>query len=203
MKRILLGLITLLAAHAAGASEARRAERAEARQARADAANDPTGAAGFDAFRVIGEKNIFNPNRTGRSRGEEVAPRMDQISFVGTMDYDRGLFAFFDGSESGYRKALRVGESVGPFKVTKIAPNSIEVERDGKAFPMGMGQQWRRPEGGDWNLVGADLARLDAQNARAADAARGASATAPVAIPADADPVLRRLMESRNKSLKQ
>jgi len=90
----------------------------------------------FDAFRLITDRNIFNPNRTGRRdrSTEEAPPRTDVISLVGTMDSDRGLRAFFDGSESAFRKALRVGDSIDKFKVTQIAPNLVDLERDGKSF---------------------------------------------------------------------
>jgi hypothetical protein len=157
--------------------------------------------ASFDAFRTIGDYNIFNPNRTGRRvRTEEVAPKLDTISLVGTMDYEKGVFAFFDGSDASYRKATRVGESVGPFKVTQISGNGVQVERDGKSLPMHVSDQFRRPDGGDWTLVAGAVAQAQAS---AAAAARTPDPTAAPTIPADASDVLRRMMEQRQKQLKQ
>lgn len=169
--------------------------------ARSDSAVTPS--ANFDAFRVISDRNIFNPNRTGRRERttEERVPRLDVISLVGTMESDRGLRAFFDGSEGSFRKALRVGESVDKFKVTQIAPNVVELERDGKSFPVRVGQQLRRPEGSDWNLVGEDVARREAQAKATADTR--SDPTAPPIIPANVDDVTRRMMERRQKELKQ
>ncbi len=157
--------------------------------------------ASFDTFRLVNDRNIFNAYRTGRRdrSAEDQAPRFDTIALVGTMDSDKGLRAFFDGSESAYRKALHVGESVGPFKVTRIEPNVVALERDGKSLPMRVAQQLRRPEGGDWNLVGEDVLRREAQ----ASAAAAATANTPPAIPADASDALRKLMEARQKQLKQ
>ena len=168
---------------------------------RSDSAVTPS--ANFDAFRVISDRNIFNPNRTGRRERtpEERTPRLDVISLVGTMESDRGLRAFFDGSEGSFRKALRVGESVDKFKVTQIAPNVVELERDGKSMSVRVGQQLRRPEGSDWNLVGEDVARREAQ-AKAASETRS-DPTAPPVIPANVDEVTRRMMERRQKELKQ
>lgn len=159
--------------------------------------------AAFDTFRLVADRNIFNPNRTGRREGagEEPPPRVDAISLVGTMEYDRGVRAFFDGSDPAFRKALRVGESVDKFKVTRIAPSAVDLERDGKPLTMSVGQQLRRPAGEDWALVGEDVARREAE-ARAAAAARIDPTAAP-AIPANVDAVTRKLMERRQKELKQ
>lgn len=155
--------------------------------------------ASFDAFRLITERNIFNPNRSGRRDRtvEEAPPRLDVITLVGTMDSDQGgLRAFFDGSEAGFRKVLHVGESVDKFKVTKIAPQNVDLERDGKTVSIRVGQQFRRPEGADWNLA-ADLQPRSV----IADPAR-VDPNAPPVIPANADDVTRRLMERRAKALK-
>jgi len=158
----------------------------------------------FDGFRIVVDRNIFNPNRTGRRErtAEDVAPpRLDSISLVGTMDSAQGLRAFFDGSDRSYRKVLHVGASIADFKITQIRPEGIDLERDGKIFSMRVGQQFRKPDGGDWNLIGADVARQEAQ-ARVS-ASTDADPSAPVAIPADADELTKRLMQRRNRTLKQ
>ena len=155
-------------------------------------------AATFDTFRVITDRNIFNPNRTARRDrvAEEAPPRLDLITLVGTMDSDKGLRAFFEGSDPAYRKALVTGGTVESFKVIKIAPNTVDLEREGKTFSVRVGQQLRRPEGGEWNLTDNQ-----SRGAALADPARP-SAAAPAAIPADASDTVRRMMERRNQNLK-
>jgi hypothetical protein len=152
--------------------------------------------ASLDEFRLITDRNIFNPNRNPRRERapEEKPARVDTITLVGTMDSEKGLRAFFDGSESGFRKALRVGDAIDKFKVTQISPNVVQLERDGKTFAVRVGQQFRRPEGGDWNLEDAPRE----VPARTADQ----SPSSPPAIPADAPEALKRLMERRQKELK-
>ena len=156
-------------------------------------------AATFEAFRLITERNIFNPNRSGRRErsAEEAPPRLDVITLVGTMDSDKGLRAFFDGSEAAFRKVLHVGDSVDKFKITKIEPQSVQLERDGKALSVRVGQQLRRPEGADWTLA----ADLQSRAAVTAEPAR-TDPNAPPVIPANADDVTRRLMERRAKALR-
>lgn len=169
--------------------------------ARTDSTVAPSGS--FDAFRLISDRNIFNPNRTGRRdrSNEEQPPRVDMIAVVGTMESDRGLRAFFDGSEAGFRRAVHVGESVDKFKVTRITPNTVELERDGKNLSMVVGQQLRRPEGADWNLVGEDVLRREAQ-ARATTEAK-ADPASPQPIPAGASEIEKRMRERRNKDFKR
>ena len=146
-------------------------------------------------------RNIFNPNRIGRSTRspEEAPPRTDVISFVGTMQYEKGLFAFFDSPDSAYRKTLREGDKLEQFTVKNITANSVELIRDDKPVSLTMGQQMRRPQGGEWSIIGADVVRANT----AAAAASATAASAPPAIPADASDTLRRLMELRQKQLKQ
>lgn len=166
---------------------------------RPDSSITPT--ATFDAFRLVTDRNIFNPNRTGRRdrTNEEAPPRLDVISLVGTMDSERGPRAFFDGSTTAFRKTLRVGESVDAFKVVKISPNLVQLERDGKTVAVIVGQQLRRPEGGDWNVTEAQPAP---RATTMGDPSR-VDPNAPPVIPANADDVTRRMMERRAKQLKQ
>ena len=159
----------------------------------------PTGPT-FDAYRLIGDRNIFNPNRVGRSRSSETPPpRTEVISFVGTMQYEKGLFAFFDSPDTTYRKALNEGGALGKFTVKGITADQVELERDAKPLTLRIGQQLRRPDGGDWSVIGADIVRSEA---RAAEAAANPGLGAPLAIPADASEALRRLMEKRQQQLK-
>ena len=160
----------------------------------------PTGPT-FDTYRLIGDRNIFNPNRVSRSRSSETPlPRTEVISFVGTMQYEKGLFAFFDIPDAAYRKALNEGGALGKFTVRGITADSVELERDSQPLALKMGQQLRRPEGGEWSVIGAEIVRSEA---RAAEAAANPGPGSPIAIPADASEALRRLMEKRQQQLKQ
>lgn len=156
----------------------------------------------FETYRLIGDRNIFNPNRIGRSTrtSDTPAPRTEVISFVGTMQYEKGLFAFFDSPDAAYRKALNEGAALGKFTVKAITADTVELEREAKPLTLKMGQQLRRPEGGEWSVVGAEIVRSEA---RAAEAAANPGPGAPLAIPADASDALRRLMEKRQQQLKQ
>jgi hypothetical protein len=162
----------------------------------ATAASPPAPAGSFDVFRIILERNIFNPNRIGRSPAEEPPPRMETIALVGTMQSDEGQwFAFFDSPDVSYQQALHEGETIGGLTIRKIMPNAVQLARDEKPFGLRVNQQLRRAEGAEWRVVARDYVRVD--TAPPVEAAAGP------AIPTDASAVLRRLMEQRQKQLRQ
>src|ERR1041385_7246287 len=69
----------------------------------------------FTAFKVISDRNIFNPEPShGTADGvEQTRPkRTETVVLVGTLSYDKGPYAFFDGSAPDYRKVLEPGKSI-------------------------------------------------------------------------------------------
>jgi hypothetical protein len=183
-----------------GASDKKRDRSGSSNAAPAAAASAVSPANSFDAFQLIVERNIFNPNRVGRTRAapEEKPPRIDEISLVGTMQYDKGLVAFFDSPDSSYRKTLREGESIADFKVQRISANSVELLQGEKPVTLKVTEQLRRPEGADWSVrtTPAAMAATSGSGSMSSGAPSG-----PTEIPADASEALKRLLEKRNKQL--
>ena len=154
-------------------------------------------ATSIDAFRIITERNIFDPNRIDHSaRRADNQPRGDKISLVGTMHYDKGLFAFFDGSGPDFKKSLHEGEAIAQYTVEHIRNDGVELTRDGQPIFLTIGQQLRRPVGGDWTAIGLETLRSESDTPRVADAAP------PPVIPTGASDTLKRLMEQRQKQLR-
>ena len=147
----------------------------------------------FDSFRLLVERNIFNPRRVGRTLPTVEAPRDEVISLVGTMQSDQGLQAFFDGSDAAYRRTLAVGGTIDQYTVTQVDQSGVELTLKDKRYVLKVGQQLRRPPGGDWKAQEIPVALP-------APVSAGTTDTTP-AIPADASETLRRLMEKRQKQL--
>jgi hypothetical protein len=148
--------------------------------------------ASFETFQLIGNLNIFNASRVGWTPGS-VQPHVDTIAFVGTMESAKGRLAFFNSSNRSFRLTLPQGGSIAGFTVSRIDTSGVELTKDAKPFTLGMGQQLRRPPGGDWALGPAG----------AYEAASAAATSAAPEIPAGASDVLKRLMEKRQQELKQ
>jgi hypothetical protein len=187
MNRPILSILRRAAAAiplAAGAVLAPAAPPAPAAAPRIDAT------ASYSAFQAIANLNIFNSARVGWV-AEGAQPRVDTISLVGTMESDQGRLVFFDSNDPAFRTALREGEKIAEFTVTRIDSAGIRLSQDSKQYSMAMGQQLRRPPGGNWEL---------------GTAPRGAETTGASLEPSSAEPsnaVLLKMLQRRQQSLKQ
>jgi hypothetical protein len=110
----------------------------------------------FSAFKIIPEKNIFNPRRYARSgqapQETRSVARTDSISLVGIMSYEKGPFAFFEGTRAEYRKVLKRGDSIAGYKLTNIAPNSATLSTTTNQLELRVGMRLRREENGAWQM---------------------------------------------------
>jgi hypothetical protein len=172
----------------------------------------PGGAAGtntgpisldYAAFKVIVDKNIFDPNRFPRGPGVRVRSRprsVDSLTLVGTMAYEKGTIAFFDGTSSEYKKALKLTEKIAGYTVANIAPNGVKLASGTNEVDLSVGAQLRREEGGPWLLAGQGGPYADTPAATSASTAAPATAAASEAAPSGPDSdILKKLMERRQK----
>ncbi len=107
------------------------------------------------AFQVITEQNIFNANRSG---GKVVLPsqrpaRIEYFTLVGTMAYEKGAFAFFEGSNSEFTKVMKANGVIAGHKLMDIYASSVKIEADGKEIELPVGSQMRREDEGTWHLA--------------------------------------------------
>jgi hypothetical protein len=157
------------------------------------------GQADFSAFRAISEKNIFNLNRTARRRGKNrTQPVGDAFYLVGTMSYEKGAFAFFDGTGSEYRKVLQKAGAIAGYQVVEITPTSVKLETGGKQVTMKVGTQMRHEDQGDWQLVAnSELLVNPVEDVAPADGDTTSSSSSD-----EPNDVLKRLMQRREQELK-
>jgi hypothetical protein len=116
----------------------------------------------YDAFAAIGEKNIFNQNRSGpRTTPREIAkpaPVVDMIGFVGTMDYGKGQMAFFNGTSGDFKKMAKAGDSVGGFKLVSVTTSQVKLSASEKEeLALTIGQALRRENSGPWEVSSQPL----------------------------------------------
>lgn len=147
------------------------------------------------SFKVIADRNIFDPSRSRRSAWgdggpERKAVKIESFTLVGTMSYSKGDLAFFDGSESKYRKALKPQDEIAGYKLTSVAANSVKLEKDGKTIEMFLGAQMKKRDDEPWELIASSLNLFSTYKPKA-----GASAD----TSASDDEVLKRLLERRKK----
>mgnify|MGYP001549677310 CR=1 FL=1 len=181
--------------------------------ARAQSSGNVPGPADYASFsRFITERNIFDPNRVPHytSTRPHVRPRTHSPSapaftLVGTMAYEKGLFAFFNGNSDELRQALPVTGQIAGYTVADIAYGRVTLETTNTAtnatakVELKVGDVMRE-ENGRWQFAGAGDIVMD--NSPAPDSSTPESASpAPAASPAAGEPndILKRLMQKREQ----
>jgi hypothetical protein len=168
-----------------------------------DSTNSAGGASSrmdYVSFRVISERNIFNPRRSGRSttrtttRTEpERRVRMERFALLGTMSYEKGRYAFFDGSGSDFRKVAKPDDLIAGFKITEVAPTCVKLEMtNGQVIELCVGMQMKKREDEDWQLAGK------ADSAEGTNRSTSSTSSAPVSGP-ESEEILKRLQQRREQ----
>jgi hypothetical protein len=155
----------------------------------------------FVSFRLVSERNIFDPRRSGRSSGRpplrpetERRVRTERFALLGTMSYEKGRYAFFDGSSSDFRKVAKPADSIAGFKIAEVAPTCVKLETaSGQVLELCVGMQMKKHEDEDWQLAGkADPAEGTTRPATASSF--GSSGSAP-----ESEEILKRLQQRREQ----
>ncbi len=111
----------------------------------------------FSAFKIISERNIFDPNRRPRINNMPQTPRpVDSFALAGTMSYDQGQFAVFDGTSSEYHKVLGVDGKIAGYSITQIGHDSVKLVSTTNEITLKVGMQMRRSPDGKWSASASE-----------------------------------------------
>jgi hypothetical protein len=193
MKRALL--FTLVAALVVVAEAAERRRGSESTPAPASSPAVATAPAGnLEAFVLLTERNIFNPNRTARTRTapEEKPVRTEEVALVGVVGFGQSTAAVFHSADPRLKGEAGPGGRLGEFTVVAVSPSAVELRAGERTFTLAVAQRLTRVEGGEWTASAAPVPE-----------ARSRTEAAPVEVPANASEVLKRLMKQREKQLKE
>ena len=172
--------------------------------------------------RRIAERNIFDPDRQPRSRGDSrpapkprpvIAADAAEFGLVGVMSYARGTFAFFDGNDPEYRKTLAQAATIAGHTLGVITPQSVTlVGSNGPPVQLRVGQRLRRDSEGNWQPVattggepfarGASVGATSAGGTGTASATASGAAATPAEDPPGSDEILKRLLKKREQEMK-
>ena len=100
---------------------------------------------GYDNFKLIHTRNVFDPDRrpvrTGPPPATPPPARSDYVALTGTFfDGDRKQLAFFSGTRPEYNKVLAVRDQIAGATINKITGASVEVVRNGRPITVAVGQ---------------------------------------------------------------
>ena len=153
----------------------------------------------YQSFKIITDRNIFDPNRSSGSprRTEGTRPaRVESFALVGTMSYENGTYAFFDGTGSSYRKATKTGDTIAGYKVADISPDRVKLETNGQQIELSVGVQMRKQDEGVWQLAGR------AESFGTSSPATAATEKTESGSGGEESDVLKKLMQKREQELK-
>lgn len=162
---------------------------------------NPPAITDYASFRLIADRNIFDPNRfphTGRDRRTSVSRSAPAFALVGTMTYQNGMIAFFDGTDSDYRKVLSVNGTIAGYQVKAITLNGVTLASTNPPVTLAVGAQMRF-DGSQWQMAGRS--ELPA-TASAETESPAPDQSAPPSSGGAVNDVLKRLMQQREKELK-
>jgi len=134
------------------------------------------------AFGIVSERNIFNANRSGgqvRVASSRRAPRVETFTLVGTMAYEKGVFAFFEGSSSEFSKVLKANSVIAGHKVMDIMSDAVKLEADGKEIDLPVGSQMRREDEGTWHVAAVTASGGGGETASSSSSRSGESSSRP------------------------
>lgn len=177
----------------------------------------PTDYAAFSKF--VTDRNIFDPSRQPhytsshtrtttrtRTRASSSAPA---FTLVGTMEYEKGMFAFFSGNSEELKKALQASQKIAGYTVTDISYGRVTLESADKKqkLELKVGDVMREETGG-WQLEGqGEVPAGSSSSGSTAGVPTESSSTSngEPAEPASAsapNDILKRLMEKREQESK-
>jgi len=175
--------------------------------------NSTPGDADYSRFsQFISDRNIFDPNRyphnqTTTTHVHHTHTRIvgaPYVSLVGTMSYQKGLFAFFDSNNPDDKKVTSPGDEIAGYTVKSIANDTVTlVGADKKELAMKIGVQMQQ-DGGTWKINDQSEAGSSPVETPAAADNSSTSVTDSSAEPApsptlEANDRLKRLMQLRQK----
>ncbi|MGA2175503.1 MAG: hypothetical protein ABSH38_11025 [Verrucomicrobiota bacterium] len=159
----------------------------------------------FNSFKIIAERNIFDPTRTGRRRPGAPPRRVERVSLVGTSIDNGDAVAIFTGNGVPERP-FKTGDTVKDFKIVQITLDSVRLTgvTNTNMFVMDYDSRrsLRREENGPWQGSSdlSDPVLIPSGNAD--DPAPSASASAPPAGGGGESDIIKRLRLKREQEEK-
>ncbi len=167
----------------------------------------------FDAYKIVLERNIFDPARKPGSTAPQLEETpttstmetipTERLVLLGTLLNHQEALAFLEGSNLPAHGAVRRGEQIAGQLLLEIHTGHVTLENNGKRIELPVSWQMERSGEGEWQLSAA-TAPTDSP-AKTADGAGTASqttaSTASNSSPAASPPAATDAMTELEKRL--
>jgi hypothetical protein len=160
-------------------------------------------ASGFEAFRLVQTRNLFDPDRRaprpqGAVRETQAPARVESMSLTGTLVQPDQARAFFGGSRPEHRQVLPLHAEIAGYTLVAISTTHVELERDGERFRLPVGQGLRREGEAAWEIT-AEVPRPSATPSRTVADRAGSERGGDGAL----GDMMKRLMQRRQQEVSQ
>ena len=158
----------------------------------------------YESFRMVIDRNIFNPQRNGKPGGEvKVASSADDyIDLLGALITSEGALAIFEGSETEYNAILRSAQTLAGMRLTEIGTDQVRLQQGDRQLDLPVGYRLSRSRGGAWEVGDGPLTEIaHTTGTQVQDSTGSAGDTKEIEAPADE--VTKKLMEKRRRELGQ
>jgi len=151
-------LLTTLVAAGAVAGWAQEEPQEDPRDAAEGAENETD----IEAFSVIWERNVFNPNRQPARpempamSSEEPPPPTDSLRLVGVLLVGQERVAFFEGSRSEFNAHRRIGEDLGGFVVDNVRIDGVDLQMGEGRLELSVGHAAIAQDDGQWRVAASE-----------------------------------------------
>jgi len=158
-------------------------------------------------FKSVNDRNIFIParvpNRPDSPRSSEPRrqPKVESVSLVGTLRYERGSVAFFDGSSPEFRKPLKPGDSIAGHQIVSVTDSLVRLVAKDQPVDLKVGSQLRREDDGPWTLAAGTSSTSSSSSFSTSSTSTASSSSDSTSSTSSssggADDILKRLRERR------
>lgn len=160
----------------------------------------------YRTFKIIYERNIFDASREGGiyagPRHHTKVSKVDYFKLLGTIRYEKGRYAFFNGSDSDFHKTLQITQNIAEYKILEIGYNSIKLApTNGAPFELKVGMQMKRVDSGPWSEAAASESFAPAPPSNSSSETADRSSNTPSGSNATENEVMKRLMQKRQQEL--
>lgn len=159
---------------------------------------------GFESFRLLVDRNVFNRNRrpilktsdADASQPQLAAPKSsEQLALVGVLIDEFGAVAFFAGSNREFQTVVKENDSIAGFAVENIESLSVILKHDDVETALAVGESLMRVEGGEWERGGNGVFTQGGGTASKPEDSAEATVEGSDAM----DDIRKRMMERRRK----
>ena len=169
----------------------------------------------IEEFRIIWDRNIFDPNRTasfndsGDDGGSYETPMGDRLVLLGVMIDGGEAVAFFDGSPSELGGNIELGGEIVGYRIVSIRTDYVKLAKGDQRIKIAVGAGLIREGEGEWEPSEGPLERVSnivdtpEVNDDPAPTSSSSDETNTESGDSSDDDVLRRMMERRNQELEQ